>query len=154
MSIASVTFLDLLRRGHRLFGNVLKAQASGWTTEFYAEPSATPFSFVNATGLGTICFRRRSLRLGPYRKNLPLVDADNRMTDAPSDDRLVADLIALWHETRSWAETLLCDTFDLQNVDDFIPALVRIGIPRSGHCLLYTSPSPRDRQKSRMPSSA
>ena len=23
-----------------------------------------------------------------------------------------------------------------------------------GHCLLYTSPSPRDRQKSRMPSSA
>ena len=25
---------------------------------------------------------------------------------------------------------------------------------RSGGCLLYTSPSPRDRQKSRMPSSA
>ena len=25
---------------------------------------------------------------------------------------------------------------------------------RSGTCLLYTSPSPRDRQKSRMPSSA
>ena len=26
--------------------------------------------------------------------------------------------------------------------------------PHSIHCLLYTSPSPRDRQKSRMPSSA
>ena len=26
--------------------------------------------------------------------------------------------------------------------------------PQGGHCLLYTSPSPRDRQKSRMPSSA
>ena len=26
--------------------------------------------------------------------------------------------------------------------------------PQSGFCLLYTSPSPRDRQKSRMPSSA
>ena len=26
--------------------------------------------------------------------------------------------------------------------------------PRFGNCLLYTSPSPRDRQKSRMPSSA
>ena len=26
--------------------------------------------------------------------------------------------------------------------------------PHSRHCLLYTSPSPRDRQKSRMPSSA
>ena len=27
-------------------------------------------------------------------------------------------------------------------------------LPESGTCLLYTSPSPRDRQKSRMPSSA
>ena len=30
----------------------------------------------------------------------------------------------------------------------------RIGITASKRCLLYTSPSPRDRQKSRMPSSA
>ena len=28
------------------------------------------------------------------------------------------------------------------------------GATQSNHCLLYTSPSPRDRQKSRMPSSA
>ena len=27
-------------------------------------------------------------------------------------------------------------------------------VTQGGHCLLYTSPSPRDRQKSRMPSSA
>ena len=27
-------------------------------------------------------------------------------------------------------------------------------LPQGGNCLLYTSPSPRDRQKSRMPSSA
>ena len=27
-------------------------------------------------------------------------------------------------------------------------------LPLYDHCLLYTSPSPRDRQKSRMPSSA
>ena len=33
---------------------------------------------------------------------------------------------------------------DGQSVDDLLPDL----------CLLYTSPSPRDRQKSRMPSSA
>ena len=41
--------------------------------------------------------------------------------------------------------------------------MVQLGAPRKGkataadhcdHCLLYTSPSPRDRQKSRMPSSA
>ena len=30
----------------------------------------------------------------------------------------------------------------------------KIIIPESNSCLLYTSPSPRDRQKSRMPSSA
>ena len=30
----------------------------------------------------------------------------------------------------------------------------RLGTPVYGTCLLYTSPSPRDRQKSRMPSSA
>ena len=33
-----------------------------------------------------------------------------------------------------------------------IPASLAAGL--GGHCLLYTSPSPRDRQKSRMPSSA
>ena len=35
-------------------------------------------------------------------------------------------------------------------------AIATVGFlsPRAGTCLLYTSPSPRDRQKSRMPSSA
>ena len=42
---------------------------------------------------------------------------------------------------------------------DLVTMLEQRGIPRSGltpssTCLLYTSPSPRDRQKSRMPSSA
>ena len=45
-------------------------------------------------------------------------------------------------------------------IDDFFCALAEdvgesaIGVVLSGTCLLYTSPSPRDRQKSRMPSSA
>ena len=30
----------------------------------------------------------------------------------------------------------------------------RVTVTNTGTCLLYTSPSPRDRQKSRMPSSA
>lgn len=54
------------------------------------------------------------------------------MADVPCDDQLIADLLALWHETRSWAEQLLCDTFDLQHVDDFMPALAQNDIPRSG----------------------
>ena len=33
-------------------------------------------------------------------------------------------------------------------------ALERITMSKASGCLLYTSPSPRDRQKSRMPSSA
>ena len=36
----------------------------------------------------------------------------------------------------------------------FIRAWAESGGGQSGDCLLYTSPSPRDRQKSRMPSSA
>ena len=34
------------------------------------------------------------------------------------------------------------------------PAVVNVFASRVERCLLYTSPSPRDRQKSRMPSSA
>ena len=34
------------------------------------------------------------------------------------------------------------------------PQVHLIGIDRDKHCLLYTSPSPRDRTRSRMPSSA
>ena len=34
------------------------------------------------------------------------------------------------------------------------PVLLAFYVSKSLHCLLYTSPSPRDRQKSRMPSSA
>ena len=46
-----------------------------------------------------------------------------------------------------------------QNKSDMNRALLQSGLLQQGftqanHCLLYTSPSPRDRQKSRMPSSA
>ena len=69
-------------------------------------------------------------------------------------------------------EVLRADWFDLADAERdthrawlharFLPALQSApGIAWVGHydiiahpCLLYTSPSPRDRQKSRMPSSA
>ena len=41
--------------------------------------------------------------------------------------------------------------FDDANADSILNAAIDSGI---NFCLLYTSPSPRDRQKSRMPSSA
>ena len=40
-------------------------------------------------------------------------------------------------------------------VQKFLNKIMRAGLMEDGKtCLLYTSPSPRDRQKSRMPSSA
>ena len=35
-----------------------------------------------------------------------------------------------------------------------VPGMCQVTVEKSNTCLLYTSPSPRDRQKSRMPSSA
>ena len=43
----------------------------------------------------------------------------------------------------------------LDNLEEHFPGLrERLVDERGSICLLYTSPSPRDRQKSRMPSSA
>ena len=44
-------------------------------------------------------------------------------------------------------------THDINAVMTYL-AFEAIGLDRIRTCLLYTSPSPRDRQKSRMPSSA
>ena len=50
-----------------------------------------------------------------------------------------------------WVEGLWQDT---KGQGEFFEILTRDASAQSGACLLYTSPSPRDRQKSRMPSSA
>ena len=51
-------------------------------------------------------------------------------------------------------DTTLRDGAQTQGVDFSIDEKNRIATALSKFCLLYTSPSPRDRQKSRMPSSA
>ena len=54
--------------------------------------------------------------------------------------------------------SLLIRTFSNQRPDDIINASLdfidKIGLRQHLSCLLYTSPSPRDRTRSRMPSSA
>ena len=53
-----------------------------------------------------------------------------------------------YHPNIGWSE---------QDPADWFPAFMHsfgIALEKGGVCLLYTSPSPRDRQKSRMPSSA
>ena len=41
-----------------------------------------------------------------------------------------------------------------QKIEDAYHTHTFLGVPRNSSCLLYTSPSPRDRTRSRMPSSA
>ena len=50
---------------------------------------------------------------------------------------------------KSVAQTLIYDSFDM--IEERVG---RPGVEVFEHCLLYTSPSPRDRTRSRMPSSA
>ena len=46
-------------------------------------------------------------------------------------------------------------TFSVAEIQEARSSLFRMAVPPgSGTCLLYTSPSPRDRTRSRMPSSA
>ena len=68
-------------------------------------------------------------------------------------------MLVLMHDlndpTKNWAfpkEDVLDTLFDhiIEQCDDDDIVTVALG----ARCLLYTSPSPRDRQKSRMPSSA
>ena len=50
-------------------------------------------------------------------------------------------------------EPAFLEPLDVQN-DEQIEAIMKTAADKFGHCLLYTSPSPRDRTRSRMPSSA
>ena len=57
------------------------------------------------------------------------------------------ELFLIKVESNFQYEEELCSILNAENLD-FSPVVI------IGPCLLYTSPSPRDRQKSRMPSSA
>ena len=55
-----------------------------------------------------------------------------------------------------WDNTIIDGSTSLpsENSSAFAGDTIQLSIEVSNSCLLYTSPSPRDRQKSRMPSSA
>ena len=75
------------------------------------------------------------------------------------------DIAALLPRLRRFARTIV---YNREDADDLVQIAVERALARSAQwqpdtrldswifriCLLYTSPSPRDRQKSRMPSSA
>ena len=86
-------------------------------------------------------FRRRTLGGYMYdRSNGFGRSSGTRGAEQRSGDHDLHKLAEWWNMTSGW---MSCPSFSL-----FLQSI------RLGSCLLYTSPSPRDRQKSRMPSSA
>ena len=59
----------------------------------------------------------------------------------------------MWNTKKSAAAVFSAMVLTLASVGNAIPAFAEES-DMTTSCLLYTSPSPRDRQKSRMPSSA
>ena len=80
----------------------------------------------------------------------------------------LSDFIGAWHEQKFFGgarvqqfEQDVCELFDIEHAvsvnswtSGLIAMVAALGPERGHHCLLYTSPSPRDRTRSRMPSSA
>ena len=60
---------------------------------------------------------------------------------------------AIWFKENDGAEIDVISV-GLDNNDQILRKALAIGADSAFSCLLYTSPSPRDREKSRMPSSA
>ena len=61
----------------------------------------------------------------------------------------------VWHEDNGFQKTIILNKAILEVTTEYLLMTDGDCIPREDFiCLLYTSPSPRDRQKSRMPSSA
>ena len=70
-------------------------------------------------------------------------------TDQRSIDQLMLDTDATENKSKLGANAILAVSLAVARA-----AAVEKGVPLYEHCLLYTSPSPRDLSTSRMPSSA
>ena len=94
------------------------------------------------------------IRLSSLRKNISLVSQDTVLFDATIKDNIAyAKSEASQKEIENACEFAAASEFIERLPDKFDTMIGENGVRLSG-CLLYTSPSPRDRQKSRMPSSA
>ena len=92
--------------------------------------------------------------LSTERKGKDVVFANERKIDSPDQIIAMAESMSALGTGITGGEPLLC----LDRVTEYARLLKKhFGQDHHIHlytCLLYTSPSPRDRQKSRMPSSA
>ena len=64
------------------------------------------------------------------------------------------EVVAIVENNANAAKTYMKNHPGLKNYDDIMKVDFDKIIEENGNCLLYTSPSPRDRARSRMPSSA
>ena len=116
--------------------------------------------FENIEGTGTFKEQQSISTLIDFGVDVTLVDLDN-----DGDKDVIS--ISIRDQKIAWFENLGDNQFGTQNiinnaVED-MSTIVTGDLDNDGYsdiligtedCLLYTSPSPRDRQKSRMPSSA
>ena len=97
---------------------------------------------------------------GRTRQSKRMADLARKIKD--EGNYVVADFICPTPEARSlfpadyvvWVDTIKKGRFDDTNAMFVKPEKFDCHVTSQNACLLYTSPSPRDRQKSRMPSSA
>ena len=94
----------------------------------------------------------RTVMAGAFRPNHP--GALAHLDPPPLAISVVADLVASGLNNNLLAEELSPSLTRLERqLCRWLADRIGLG-PDAGGCLLYTSPSPRDRQKARMPSSA
>ena len=71
-----------------------------------------------------------------------------------NDSKLKRDGVTIYSEINvSYLQAILGDTVEITTVDGNVDLQIPSGT-QPNTCLLYTSPSPRDKRQSRMPSSA
>ena len=107
------------------------------TLELWPVPGATTWVLL-MPGLGGSTDQLRWLAQALHERQWPVV-----LLDHPGSNELAVRELVQGRRLPPGAETLPGRVRDLQAV-----------VAAAHSCLLYTSPSPRDRQKSRMPSSA
>ena len=67
---------------------------------------------------------------------------------------IVLGIVALVNHGDTKANAIPTINQQVDNIKNTLPELEKVSTELKGYCLLYTSPSPRDRSVSRMPSSA
>ena len=101
--------------------------------------------------------------MNSYNQKILIVDdiEDNRFTLERRLSRNGYTAISQADCGKKALELVKAESFDLILLDLMMPDISGLDVlktlkadPKNRSCLLYTSPSPRDRQKSRMPSSA